>query len=61
MFQDIQRALSDIMEFTAGMDFVMYQLDAKCRATVERKFEVMRLAKCIHEQREYDLASLRKF
>ena len=38
---DIQRALSDIMEFTAGMDFVMYQLDAKCRAAVERKFEVI--------------------
>ena len=38
---DIQNALADIRDFTVGMDFAMYQLDAKCRAAVERKFEVI--------------------
>jgi uncharacterized protein with HEPN domain len=38
---DIRAALSDIKDFTVGMDFALYQLDAKCRAAVERKFEVI--------------------
>jgi hypothetical protein len=38
---DIQLALEDIRIFTAGMDFGMYRIDAKCRAAVERKFEVI--------------------
>lgn len=38
---DIQLALEDIRIFTDGMDFGRYRLDAKCRAAVERKFEVI--------------------
>lgn len=38
---DIRKALSDIKDFTVGMDFALYQLDAKCRAAVERKFEII--------------------
>ena len=37
---DIQQALEDIEAFTAGLDLVAYKADAKCRAAVERKFEV---------------------
>ena len=38
---DIRDALEDIREFTAGMDFGAYKIDAKCRAAVERKFEII--------------------
>jgi len=38
---DIQKALAEIMNFTAGMDFADYQLNAMCRAAVERKFEII--------------------
>jgi hypothetical protein len=38
---DIRKALKDITEFTAGMDYAAYQRDAKCRAAVERKFEII--------------------
>lgn len=38
---DIKKALADIKDFTLGMDFEMYQRDTKCRAAVERKFEVI--------------------
>ena len=38
---DIRRALEEIREFTAGMDFGAYRIDAKCRAAVERKFEII--------------------
>jgi len=38
---DIKQALADIKDFTVGMNFAMYQRDAKCRAAVERKFEVI--------------------
>jgi uncharacterized protein with HEPN domain len=37
---DIQQALEDIEAFTAGLDLDAYKVDAKCRAAVERKFEV---------------------
>lgn len=37
---DIRRALEDIEAFTAGLDVDAYKADAKCRAAVERKFEV---------------------
>jgi uncharacterized protein with HEPN domain len=37
---DIQRALADIEAFTAELDLTAYKADAKCRAAVERKFEV---------------------
>jgi uncharacterized protein with HEPN domain len=37
---DIQQALEDIEAFTAGLDLDAYKADAKCRAAVERKFEV---------------------
>lgn len=37
---DIRRALEDIEAFTAGLDLEAYKGDAKCRAAVERKFEV---------------------
>ena len=37
---DIQQALEDIESFTAGLDLVAHKADAKCRAAVERKFEV---------------------
>lgn len=38
---DIRQALEDIRDFTSGMDFENYRVDAKCRAAVERKFEVI--------------------
>jgi uncharacterized protein with HEPN domain len=38
---DIRQALDDIRDFTSGMDFEDYRVDAKCRAAVERKFEVI--------------------
>ena len=38
---DIQTSLREICDFTAGMDYPAYQLDAKCRAAVERKFEII--------------------
>lgn len=38
---DIQQALEDIRDFTSGMDFTHYRVDAKCRAAVERKFEII--------------------
>lgn len=38
---DIQQALSDIREFTADMHLETYRRDSKCRAAVERKFEVI--------------------
>jgi uncharacterized protein with HEPN domain len=38
---DIRQALEDIRDFTSGMDFENYRMDAKCRAAVERKFEVI--------------------
>ena len=38
---DIQLALEDIRNFTSGIDYADYQQDAKCRAAVERKFEVI--------------------
>ncbi len=38
---DIRQALEDIATFTAGMDLAAYSADAKCRAAVERKFEVV--------------------
>jgi len=34
---DIRNALEAIREFTTGMDFGAYRIDAKCRAAVERK------------------------
>jgi len=37
---DIQKALEDIEAFTAGLNLDAYKADAKCRAAVERKFEV---------------------
>jgi uncharacterized protein with HEPN domain len=37
---DIQQALEDIDAFTTGLDLAGYKADAKCRAAVERKFEV---------------------
>jgi uncharacterized protein with HEPN domain len=38
---DIQSSLGEIRDFTAGMDYGAYRLDAKCRAAVERKFEII--------------------
>ena len=38
---DIRDAASDIRSFTTGMDLQDYRLDAKCRAAVERKFEII--------------------
>jgi uncharacterized protein with HEPN domain len=38
---DIQGAAAEIFQFTLGMDFSAYIKDAKCRAAVERKFEIM--------------------
>ncbi len=38
---DIQSSLAEIREFTAGMDYAAYRIDAKCRAAVERKFEII--------------------
>jgi uncharacterized protein with HEPN domain len=38
---DIRQALEDIRDFTSGLDMEAYFRDAKCRAAVERKFEVM--------------------
>ena len=37
---DIQQALEDIESFTAGLDLVACKADAKCRAAVEREFEL---------------------
>ncbi len=37
---DVRQALEDIETFTAGLDLDAYKADAKCRAAVERKFEV---------------------
>ena len=41
---DIKKALADIRAFTADMHFADYQINAMCRAAVERKFEVIREA-----------------
>jgi uncharacterized protein with HEPN domain len=38
---DIQAALAEIRNFTGGMDLPSYRADAKSRAAVERKFEVV--------------------
>lgn len=38
---DIQAALLEIQEFTAGMDLQAYRADSKCKAAVERKFETI--------------------
>lgn len=38
---DIQSSLAEIRDFTAGMDYAAYRLDSKCRAAVERKFEII--------------------
>lgn len=38
---DIRDASSDIKEFVHGMDLAQYRHDTKCRAAVERKFEVI--------------------
>ena len=38
---DIQNSLGEIRDFTDGMDFAAYRIDAKCRAAVERKFEII--------------------
>ncbi len=38
---DIHGALSDIKDFVCGMDLAQYRHDTKCRAAVERKFEVI--------------------
>jgi uncharacterized protein with HEPN domain len=38
---DIRHALDDIDGFTRGLDLESYSRDGKCRAAVERKFEVM--------------------
>ena len=38
---DIRNALEEIREFTTGMDFGAYRIDAKCRAAVERKPEII--------------------
>jgi len=38
---DIQDAAAEILQFTLGMDLSAYRKDAKCRAAVERKFEIM--------------------
>lgn len=38
---DIRDASSDIREFVHGMDLPRYRHDTKCRAAVERKFEVI--------------------
>lgn len=38
---DLQRAMADIREFTQGMNLERYLQDTKCRAAVERKFEII--------------------
>lgn len=38
---DIQSSLAEIRDFVSGMDYAGYRLDAKCRAAVERKFEII--------------------
>jgi len=38
---DIQEAISAIAEFTKGMTFEAYLADARTRAAVERKFEIV--------------------
>ena len=38
---DIRHALDDIDGFTRGLDLESYSREGKCRAAVERKFEVM--------------------
>ena len=38
---DIRQALDDIGDFTRGLDLEAYSRDGKCRAAVERKFEVI--------------------
>ena len=38
---DIRQALNDIGDFTRGLDLEAYSRDGKCRAAVERKFEVV--------------------
>lgn len=38
---DIEFALLEIQEFTAGMNLSSYQADSKSNAAVERKFEII--------------------
>ena len=38
---DIQSGIDDIRQFTSAMDLAGYRLDAKCRAAVERKFDII--------------------
>lgn len=49
---DILDAASEIREFTAGIDLAEYRNDSKCRAAVERKFEIMGEA-CTSFNRKY--------
>jgi len=43
---DVHQALGDIGSFTVGMSLAEFQADAKCRAAVERKFEILGEACC---------------
>lgn len=38
---DIRTALLEIQEFTDGMNLTSYRADSKCKAAVERKFEII--------------------
>jgi uncharacterized protein with HEPN domain len=38
---DIQMVLLEIQDFIAGMDLNSYRADSKCKAAVERKFEII--------------------
>lgn len=38
---DILHAADEIREFTGGYDLASFRKDPKCRAAVERKFEIM--------------------
>ncbi len=38
---DIQASLLEIQDFIAGMDLNSYRADSKCKAAVERKFEII--------------------
>jgi uncharacterized protein with HEPN domain len=41
LLDDIQSSINNILEFTKGMTFKMYESDLKTRFAVERNFEII--------------------
>ena len=55
---DIQAAALEVFQFTHGMNLSAYRNDSKCRAAVERKFEIM--GEACTRLRDRDLVTFEK-